>query len=144
MQQIKFFRVIFTNEETPEKHNPPATARELAVPGTFLYSKLDPETAGDTEKVRSVWFGTDSEGFARLVEIAMVSANEFQRMINRLAHYLVEHNYAPDLGTGFELAQEEADHTRKLADRELGTVMVIDRQMNKWGVSEAFKTVPRK
>lgn len=144
MQQIKFFRVIYTAEETPEKHDPPASTRELAVPGTFLYSKLDPATGGDTEKVRSLWFGTESCGFARLVEVSMVTANEFQRMINRIAHYLVENNMAPDLGTGFELAQEEADHTRKLADREPGTLMVIDRQMNDWGVSETFKTVPRK
>ncbi len=140
MQQIKFFRII--DSDNPDIEST-AKDKELAIPGTFLYSKLDPDQSGDTEKVRSLWFGTETEGFGRMAEVSIVTANEFQRMINRLAHYLVEHNYAADLGTAFELAQDEADHTRKLADRDVGTVMVIDRQMNKFGVSEAFKTVPR-
>ena len=142
--QVKFFRAYFAVDEAAKTYSPIAKHGEIVIPGTFLYSRLDPEKSSDKQKVQSLWLGIESFGFSRMAEISTISANDLQRMINRIAHYLVENKFVPDLGKGFEHAQEEAEHSMKLADRELGTIMLVDRKMEDFGVSENFKTLPKK
>lgn len=140
---IKFLRALFTREDQPDQYQTPATAKECVVPATFLLTKLDPADPASAAQVHSFWFGTVSGGHARLAEVTMITANEYQRIINRIAHVMVECGAARDLPAAFDLAQFEVEHTQKLADRDVGTVLVIERVMTKHGISDTFKTVPR-
>ena len=140
---IKFLQVIFTRDDAPEQYEKPAKNGETAIPAAFLLTKLDPLDSASADKVHNYWLGTESGGFAKMVEVRMISPNEYQRVINRVAHLMVEHGVVADLGIAFERAQDEVEHTQKLAERTVGTLLVIERTMTPHGVSETFKTVPR-
>lgn len=140
---MKFLRIRYSVDETPDKFNPPALDKEWAIPGTFIFSLLDPKNPHHQNILVNAWLGTETFGFARLAEVAEITPNEYQRVINRLAHYLAENGLARDLEDGFGKASDEAEHTAKLANREIDTVMMVDRVMTPHGVSETFKTVPR-
>lgn len=139
----KFLRVIFTRDEQPEKYTPAATAREWAVPASFRQGQIDPSDPDAAKDVHNLWLGVESFGHARLVEVAMISENEYQRTMNRIAHFILEQKITADLSAAFDRAQDEMEHTAKLADRELGTVLAIERVLTKHGVSETFQVVPR-
>lgn len=140
---LRFLRAIFSPEEPPEKFNPAANEHEWLVPGTCIFAMLDPTNPKHKNKLINAWLGTENFGFARMAEVVDITANEYQRIINRLAHYLAENGLARDIDHGFEKATDEVEHTAKLANRDPGSVLIVERAMTPHGVSETFKTVPR-
>ena len=139
---MKFLRIIFSDQNGPEQFSVPAKEKEWAIPATCIFSQFTPDTPRAADHLVSAWLGSETFGFSRLAEVAEITPKEFQIVINRLAHFLVEQNLARDLDEAFAKATEEADHTAKLANRDVGSILMVDRVMTKHGVSETFKTVP--
>ncbi len=140
---MKFLRIYTPSEEKRPPLSPEAKAMEWAVPATCIFSKVDLDSPSAQEKIFNGWMGTESFGYARYVEVSEIQQREFQQAINRLAHHLVEIGLCKDLDEAFAVANDEADHAGKLANREEGTVLAVERKITDYGMTETFMTVPK-
>lgn len=141
---MKLFRSMFMEDGTMGRYLPHAEEWELCVPGTCIYRHLDPEDPSTHNQVYSAFLSTETFGFAEWVQVEEITANDYQRLINRLAHHLHENGFVRSLEMGFDIADMELNHGKILANnRPTGTLMAVERRMSKDGVVENFKIIPK-
>ena len=95
----KFPRVVRLDESDVYVFRHAAEPAEWAVVGSFAFADRDPEQLDPKDRLalRSAWLGTESFGFATLVEVAEITDPEFFQVVERLARHFIEVYGAPDL-----------------------------------------------
>lgn len=123
----------------------PAAAEpgEWAVPGTFAYSDTEPGSLSGKDQLafKGGWLGIESFGRATFVQVASVTYEQLDAIVERLAAHFVDHYGAPDMPAAIPAAQEEADYAIGLCAHEVGTLLAIERAFTEEGVAEKFRTV---
>ena len=134
----KFPRVVRLDESDVYVFCHAAEPGEWAVVGSFAFADRDPEQldAKDRLALRSAWLGTESFGFATLVEVAEVTDPEFFQVVERLARHFVEAYGAPDLTAALPAARQEADDAASLCDHKVHQLLAIEREPGPGGLVE--------
>lgn len=121
----------------------PCQEGEWAVPGTFAFADMDPETVDRKQRLAfgSAWLGVESFGFTTLVEIAEIDEAGFFRTVEQLAQHLVTRYGAPNLAAALPAARAELDDAASLGDHKTGTLLAIAREMTDEGIKERVRVI---
>ncbi len=140
---MKFPRVVHLDRSDYEVFAVAARAGELAVPGSFAFVGLDPDSLDRKARIayRSGWLGAETFGRASLVEIVEIEEAAFFQLVERLARHFVDRHGAPDLGTALPAAREEADYAMSLCDHKTSTLLAIEREPGEAGIVERFRVI---
>lgn len=140
---MKFPRAIRLDDSDKHVYDRPAIPGEWAVPGSFVF--LDDDQSRLTGKRLQAFghgfLGTESFGWSTLVEVAEISENEYETVVDRLATHFVEHYGAPDIATALPAARDEANFAASICDHKLHTLLMIEREFGEESVVERFKVV---
>ena len=139
----KFPRVIRLDSSDLQVFPQAAAPGEWAVPGSFVFSDASIEDLAGKERLAFAhgWLGTESFGFAALVEVAEISEAEFFQVVERLAQRFVEHYGAPSLGNALPAARAEADYTALLCDHKVHQLLAMEREDGPEGLVERVRLV---
>lgn len=120
-----------------------ATPGEWAVPGSFAFSDARIEALAGKDRLAFAhgWLGTESFGYAALVEVAEITEAEFFQVVERLARHFVERYGAPGLGEALPAARAEADYAAALADHRVHQLLAIEREEGPQGLLERVRLV---
>jgi hypothetical protein len=140
---MKFPRTIRLDESDSQVYENPADPGEWAVPGTFAFLDSDPAalSAKQQQAFGHGFLGTASFGWSTLVQVAEISNQEYQLVIDRLAAHFVEHHGAPDIAAALPAAREEASFAVSICDHALHTLLMLERELGEEGIVERFKVV---
>ena len=143
MTTSKFLRIIRLDQSDAQIYEPAAEPGEWAIPGTFYFWDVDPDTLHGKSRQAFVhgFLGLTSFGWATLVRVAEIDAEELAAATRRLAEHLVECFGAPDIATAMPAAREEIDFTTGLCDQDLNTLIAIQRAYKADEITENFKIV---
>jgi hypothetical protein len=119
---------------------------EWAVPGSGLFMGMSPEELTPKERAafRAGFLGTESLGFATLVEVAEIAGEEEAALVSRFASRLMEFFGAPSLAAAEDVAREEIAISKSLADHPPGTVIGMRRTIESGAIREQFRTLNRR
>ncbi len=139
----KFPKVIRLDSSDLQVFPRAAAAGEWAVPGSFVFSDAKTEGLAGKERLAFAhgWLGTESFGFAALVEVAEISEAEFFRVVERLAQQFVERYRAPSLGDALPAARSEADYAAALCDHKVHQLLAMERADGPEGLVERIRLV---
>lgn len=139
----KFPRVV--RLDTSDLHVFPQAAApgEWAVPGSFVFSGAGIADLEGKERLAFAhgWLGTESFGFAALVEVAEISQAEFFQVVERLARRFVARYQAPSLGEALPAARAEADYAAELCDHKVHQLLAMEREAGAQGIVERVRLV---
>ncbi len=137
----KFLRTIRLDESDTQVYPLPAHPGEWAVPGSFAFLEVDPQTlAGkQLQAFKRGFLGTSSFGWSTLVEIAEIDDDEYQDVIDRLAAHFIEDYGAPHLQAALPAAGEEAEYTGSLCAHQVHTLLALEREFSEEGIVESLK-----
>ncbi len=140
---MKFLRTIRLDESDAQIYERAAEPGEWAVPGSFAFLEMDPgEIGGKTlQAFKHGFLGTRSFGWSTLVEIAEISEDEFQDVVDRLAAHLMSHYGAPHIAAALPVAGDEADYAAAICEHELHTLLAIEREFGEEGIEESLKVI---
>ncbi len=140
---MKFLRTIRLDASDDEVYDPPATAGEWAVPGSFAFLDDTPEslTGKRLQAFRSGFLGTQSFGWSSLVEIAEIDEDDYQQVVDRLARHFIERYGAPHIAAALPVAGEEADYASTICEYDLHTILTVEREFGPEGLEERLKVV---
>ncbi len=116
---------------------------EWAVPGSFAWADRDIAALERKDRLAFAhgWLGTESFGFAALVEVAEMPEETFFQVVERLAAHFVERYGAPGLAEALPAARAEADYAVSLCDQEVHRLMAIEREEGPEGLKERVRTL---
>ena len=139
----KFPKVIRLDNSDLQVFPQAAAPGEWAVPGSFAFSDAEVEalTGKDRLAFAHGWLGTESFGYAALVEVAEMTEGEFFQVVERLAQHFVERFGAPSLGEALPVARSEADDAAALADHKLHQLLALEREAGPQGLVERVRLV---
>ena len=139
----KFPKVIRLDSSDLQVFPQAAAAGEWAVPGSFVFSdaKIDDLAGKQRLAFAHGWLGTESFGFAALVEVAEISEAEFFQVVERLAQRFVERYQAPSLGDALPAARSEADYAAALSDHKVHQLLAMEREDGPEGLVERIRLV---
>lgn len=122
-----------------------AEPEEWAMTGTFAFADADPASFSNKEQLafKNGWLGTESFGRATFVQVAVISDEQFDEVVRRLAAHLFERYGAPDMLAATEAAREEARYAADLCDHPAGTLLAIEREFTDEGVTERIRVIPK-
>ncbi len=134
----KFPRVVRLDESDVYVFRHAAGPAEWAVVGSFAFADRDPEQLDSKDRLalRSAWLGTESFGFATLVEVAEITDPEFFQVVERLARHFVEVYGAPDLTAALPAARQEADDAASLCAHKVHQLLAVEREAGPGGLVE--------
>lgn len=137
----KFFRTIRLDESDSQVYALAAHPGEWAVPGSFAFLDIDPQTLSgkQLQAFKSGFLGTKSFGWSTLVEIADIDDDEYQHVVDRLAAHLIEAHGAPHLKAALPAAGGEAEYTVSLCAHEAHTLLALEREFSDEGIVESLK-----
>lgn len=139
----KFPKVV--RLDTSDQHVFPQAAApgEWAVPGSFVFADARLEDLAGKERLAFAhgWLGTESFGFAALVEVAEISDAEYARVVEHLARRFVERYRAPSLGDALPAARAEADYAAGLCDHKVHQLLAMERDEGPEGIVERIRLV---
>ncbi len=139
----KFPRVV--RLDTSDLHVFPQAAApgEWAVPGSFVFSGAGIADLEGKERLAFAhgWLGTESFGFAALVEVAEISEAEFFQVVERLARRFVARYQAPSLGEALPTARAEADYAAELCAHKVHQLLAMEREAGAQGIVERVRLV---
>lgn len=142
---MKFLRVARLDDTDEFVYEPAAGVGELAIPGTFVFTfaEGDPETLEGKQRqaFRNGFLGTGSFGWATVVVVSEISEAEYKSVIEALAQHFVSEYGAPSLQEALPLAREEAEYAASLCEREVNTLLALERRCDEEGVHETFKVI---
>ena len=143
MTTTKFLRVVRLDQSDTQIYELAAEAGEWAIPGTFYFWDVDPDALSGKSRQAFVhgFLGLTSFGWATLVTVAEIDAQELSAAIRRLAGHLVERFGAPDIVTAMPAAREEIDFAVGLCNQDLDTLIAIQRTYQADEITENFKIV---
>ena len=139
----RFPRVVRLDESDLEVFERTATPGEWAVPGAFVFLDASPETLSGKGlyAFKHGFLGTVSFGWSTLVEIAEISDDDYQQVIDRLAAYLIAEHGAPNIAAALPAATEEVQYAASICEHRLATLLAIDRHLRTEGIVENLKIV---
>lgn len=140
---MKFLRTIRLDDSDVHAYERAAEPGEWAVPGSFAYLDMDPEkiTGKTLQAFRHGFLGTRSFGWSTLVEIAEITEDEFQDVVDRLAARLISDYGAPHIAAALPVAGDEADYAATICEHELHTLLAIEREFGEEGIEESLKVI---
>jgi len=141
---MNFPRVVRLDGSDPQVFERAAEPGEWAVPGSFAFADLDPDSLDRRQRLafRIGWLGTESFGRATFAEVAEIEEAELYRVVERLARHLVAHYGAPTLPAALPAAREEADYASGLCEHRSHTLLAIDREWGDQGtIVERFRVI---
>ncbi len=141
MKLLRILRLDASDEQVFERV---AGAGEWAVTGGFAF--LHDDTASLSGKrlqaFRNGFLGLTSFGWATLVEVAEIDAEEYAAAEQALAAHLVAEYGAPDLATALPAAREELAYAASLCEAETHTLLSLSREFDDEGnVVESLRIV---
>ena len=139
----KFPKVIRLDSSDLQVFPQAAAPGEWAVPGSFAFSDAKFEDLAGKERLAFVhgWLGTESFGFAALVEVAEISEAEYVQVVERLAQLFVERYRAPSLGDALPAARSEAEYAAALSDHKAHQLLAMEREEGPDGLVERVRLV---
>jgi hypothetical protein len=122
-----------------------AESGEWAVTGTFAFADADLAAFTNKEQLafKNGWLGTESFGRVTFVEAVIITEEQFDEVVRRLASHLQDHYGAPDRESAIRAAQDEAKYTAELCDHPAGTLLAIEREIGDEGVTERIRVIPK-
>ena len=140
---MKFPRTIQLDGSDSQVYERLAVPGEWAVPASFAFLDIDPGemTSKQRQAFGHGFLGTESFGWATLVEVAEIDAVEYDAVVQRLASHFVDHYGAPSLDAASPLANEEATFAASICDHQLHTLLALERESSEDGIVERFKVV---
>ena len=141
----KFLKVIQLDASDNHVYENAAEHGEWAIPGTFYFWDIDPNTLeGKTKQAFAHGFlGLNSFGWASVVTISAISAEDLDALTQRLAAHLVERFGAPDIAAALPAAREEVAFAVSLCDQEPDTLITLQRDYYDDEITENFKRMQR-
>ena len=120
-----------------------AEAGEWAIPGSFAFINDEPEQLEGKrlQAFKHGFLGTQSFGWCSLVEVAEISDDEYQQLIDRLAQHMVNAHGAPHIAAALPVAADEADYAVNLCSHPLHTLLTIERDFDDEGLIESLKVI---
>src|SRR6185295_19202224 len=102
---------------------------EWAVSGTFAFWSTDvAKLEGKARSAfRGAFLGVESLGWSTLVQIVDASEADRAAVVERLAHQLVAHFGAPDIGAARAAAGEEVAFAESLCNHPADTLIAVHR-----------------
>jgi hypothetical protein len=140
---MKFLRTIRLDDSDIEVYERAAEPGEWAVPGSFAFLDIpEGELNGKAlQAFKHGFLGTRTFGWSTLVEIAEISEDEYQGVIDRLAAHFMEHYGAPHIAAALPAAGDEADYAATICEYELHTLIAIEREFGEEGLEESLKVI---
>jgi len=140
---MRFLRAVRLDESDTRVFERAATPGEWAVPGSFVFLDVDPQTLSgkSLQAFKHGFLGTESFGWTTLVEVAEIEEGAYKGLIERLAHHLVEKQGAPSIAEAVPFARDEAEYTASIAERDLHTLLAIEREPGGDGVVENLRVL---
>ena len=140
---MKFLRTIRLDDSDVQVYERAAEPGEWAVPGSFAFLEMDPEEmSGKTlQAFQHGFLGTQSFGWSTVVEIAEISDDEYQQVVDRLAAHLMSDYGAPHIAAALPVAGEEAEYASLICEHELHTLLAIQREFGDEGIEESLKVI---
>lgn len=140
---MKFLRTIRLDDSDTQVYERAADPGEWAVPGSFAFLDMDPEKmSGKTlQAFLHGFLGTQTFGWSTLVEIAEISEDEYQQVVDRLAAHLMSHYGAPHIAAALPVAGDEADYAATICEYNLHTLLAIEREFGDEGIEESLKVI---
>jgi hypothetical protein len=116
---------------------------EWAVTGSLLFDgvELDALPPKMRAAFRSGFLGIGSFGFATLVEVAEIGADEREALVRHLADALVARFGAPGDAEALRAARDEIDFAASLCSHPPGTVIALRRTVECGAIREQFRTL---
>ncbi len=116
---------------------------EWAIPGGFEFADADPAALAGKARQAFLcgWLGTTSFGRATFVEVAEITAEEYEAVVARLARLFVERYGAPDTAAAEPVARDEVAFAAGLADHKVHTLLAVEREVAEAGLVERFRVV---
>lgn len=116
---------------------------EWAVPGTFMFSDVDPENLEGKERsaFRSGFLGIPSLGWSTLAQIVEVDADDYAAIVDALARCLCDRLGAPDFTTAKCAAKEEVAFAASLCNQPIDTLIALQRDWENQIIRERFRTL---
>jgi hypothetical protein len=115
---------------------------EWAVPGGFAFWDEDPAHMSGKRRqaFRGGFLGLSSFGWSTLVEVAEITAEAREAVLEALAAHIQAAHGAPDRDAARAAAAEELAFAESLCDQPPGTVFALHRSHDEGGeVREAFR-----
>ena len=139
----KFPRVVRLDNSDLHVFPRAAAPGEWAVPGSFAFSGAKPAELEGKDRLAFAhgWLGTESFGYAALVEVAEMPDGDFFRVVERLARHFVERHGAPSLADALPVAREEADYAAGLCDHKVHQLLALEREEGPDGLVERVRLV---
>ena len=140
---MKFLRTIRLDDSDLQTYEHAAEPGEWAVPGSFAFLDMDAESMeGKTlQAFRHGFLGTQSFGWSTLVEIAEITEDEYQGVVDRLAAHLMSNYGAPHIAAALPVAGDEADYAATICEYNLHTLLAIEREFGEEGIEESLKVI---
>ncbi len=140
---MKFLRTIRLDDSDVQVYERAAEPGEWAVTGSFAFLDMDPASiSGKTlQAFRHGFLGTRTFGWSTLVEIAEISEDEYQQVVDRLAAHLCSDHGAPHIAAALPVAGDEADYAAVICEHNLHTLLAIEREFGDEGIEESLKVI---
>ena len=116
---------------------------EWAVTGTFAYSDTEPASLSGKDQLafKNGWLGIESFGRSTFVQVASVTYEQLDSIVEQLAAHFVAQYGAPDMPAAVPVAQDEADYAIGLCAHAVGTLLAIERAFTEDGIAEKIRVV---
>jgi hypothetical protein len=139
----KFPKVVRLDSSDLQVFPQAAAPGEWAVTGSFVFSDTKIEDLAGKERLAFAhgWLGTQSFGYAALVEVGEISEAEFFQVVERLAQLFVDRYRAPSLGDALPAARSEADYAAALSDHKVHQLLAMEREDGPEGLVERIRLV---
>lgn len=140
---MRFLRTIRLDDSDTQIYERAAEPGEWAVPGSFAFLELEPEqlTGKTLQAFKHGFLGTRTFGWSTLVEIAEISEDEYQGVVDRLAAHFMSDYGAPHIAAALPLAGDEADYAAAICEHDLYTLLAIERELGEEGIEESLKVI---
>ena len=120
-----------------------AAVQEWAISGTFSFVDSDPDAWPRKQRLafRTSWLGIGSFGNSTFVQVADISASEYEQAIEVLAKYLVQKFNAPNPEAAAEAARQEIDDMATLCNHPPGTLLAIEREITGQNITDRTRVL---
>lgn len=139
---MKLARTIRLDESDDNVFRQAASSGEWAISGGFAFSNLsEDDLSGKTrQEFANGWLSLDSFGRATFAAVTVITEQEFQELIDRLAAHFVEYYGAPNIDAARPVAAEELEQMRAMCeDHDDNTIVMISRSLTDTGIHESYR-----
>ncbi|MCH7693074.1 MAG: hypothetical protein IID50_06485 [Proteobacteria bacterium] len=140
---MKFPRTIRLDPSDVKVFPLAAEPGEWAVPGTFAFADVDPQSLSRKEQLafKAGWLGTGSFGRSTMVQVVNITAEQYDEVVRLIADHLVSAYGAPDRDAALAAAGDEAADAAGLCDHPVNTLLAIEREFTDDGISERVRVI---